>query len=321
MIYFAHATNDGVKDQINELRAIHGGAAIDAYWMIIERLCADEEPLPFGETRPEARTLSIFLQIKREKLLTYVATMLELGLLVNETREDENGEPVSCIWSKRVETQCAEIEKISESKRKNGRRGGRPKTEKNLQVSDENLPVSEKNLVLLNENLEKPSGFEKKPSGFENETYEKQTKTKTETKTKTSLSKERDKRETETANVSLSHRETNNEELRNSSPPPDFIPEVVTYLNETTGNNFRETSETRNLIKDRYNEGYNLDDFRRVIDVKTAQWQGSEEMARYLRPKTLFSSRNFENYVLEKEPQHGTSSYVTDDNPFPKEFN
>ena len=52
------------------------------------------------------------------------------------------------------------------------------------------------------------------------------------------------------------------------------------------------------LIRARYNEGYTLEDFIAVIDYKTSKWKGTE-WEKYLRPSTLFSAKNFENYVNE----------------------
>ena len=43
------------------------------------------------------------------------------------------------------------------------------------------------------------------------------------------------------------------------------------------------------------NEGFNLDDFKRVIDIKVDDWRGTE-FEKYLRPETLFGTK-FENYL------------------------
>lgn len=46
-------------------------------------------------------------------------------------------------------------------------------------------------------------------------------------------------------------------------------------------------------------EGYSVDDFKRVIDIKVAQWLNNPDMNAYLRPSTLFAPKNFENYLNE----------------------
>ena len=82
----------------------------------------------------------------------------------------------------------------------------------------------------------------------------------------------------------------------------DKIPykEIVEYLNEKANTKYRYTSEnTKKHIKARFNDGYTIDDFKKVIDIKTKEWLKTN-MEKYLRPETLFGSK-FENYVNQKE--------------------
>lgn len=73
--------------------------------------------------------------------------------------------------------------------------------------------------------------------------------------------------------------------------------EIVEYLNERTGSNYRYTTKkTKDLIKARFNEGFNLEDFKVVIDKKTMEWINDKEMNKYLRPETLFGTK-FESYL------------------------
>jgi hypothetical protein len=44
-------------------------------------------------------------------------------------------------------------------------------------------------------------------------------------------------------------------------------------------------------------EGFTVDDFKRVIDHKTAQWLNDPKMTEYLRPETLFCAKKFEGYL------------------------
>lgn len=88
--------------------------------------------------------------------------------------------------------------------------------------------------------------------------------------------------------------------------PPQYnikessIKEIIYYLNEVVGAKYRYQSKaTQRLIKARLNEGYTIDDFKAVIDKKTAKWKGTE-MEQYLRPETLFGTK-FEGYLNEKE--------------------
>jgi|GEM_PF-4841130 len=79
----------------------------------------------------------------------------------------------------------------------------------------------------------------------------------------------------------------------------DDIPyeEIINYLNEKTGKHFKaSTKATRRLIHARWSEGFRLEDFKRVIDNKVADWKDNPEMSKYLRPQTLFGTK-FEAYL------------------------
>jgi len=83
----------------------------------------------------------------------------------------------------------------------------------------------------------------------------------------------------------------------------DNIPysEIINYLNDKANKNFSAKSEAnKKLIRGRFNEGRTLEDFVHVINVKCQQWLDDPKMNEYLRPSTLFSQKNFENYVNEK---------------------
>lgn len=74
------------------------------------------------------------------------------------------------------------------------------------------------------------------------------------------------------------------------------VVEVIAYLNEKTGSSYRASSQTsQKLIKARLKEGYELADFKQVIDVKVAEWLHTS-FAKFLRPATLFGNK-FESYV------------------------
>lgn len=76
--------------------------------------------------------------------------------------------------------------------------------------------------------------------------------------------------------------------------------DVVDYLNKKADTNFKHTSKaTQTKIKARQNDGYALNDFYAVIDVKCSQWLNDKTMSKYLRPETLFGNK-FEGYLNEK---------------------
>ena len=74
------------------------------------------------------------------------------------------------------------------------------------------------------------------------------------------------------------------------------VAEVIAHLNEAAKVHYKaSTKDTRRHIIARLKEGYTVFDLCDVIDQKVEEWQGTP-MAKYLRPKTLFSPSNFESY-------------------------
>ncbi|WP_051891641.1 conserved phage C-terminal domain-containing protein [Lysinibacillus sphaericus] len=76
--------------------------------------------------------------------------------------------------------------------------------------------------------------------------------------------------------------------------------EIVNYLNQKANKNFKpNSSATKKLINARLNDGYTVEQFKKVIDLKVKQWLNNPDMQNYLRPSTLFNATNFENYCNE----------------------
>lgn len=79
----------------------------------------------------------------------------------------------------------------------------------------------------------------------------------------------------------------------------ETITEIIDYLNTKLGTRFKANNKsTQRHINARLNEGYTLEDFKTVIDIKTASWKGTD-MGKYLCPETLFSPK-FEKYLNER---------------------
>lgn len=99
------------------------------------------------------------------------------------------------------------------------------------------------------------------------------------------------------------------DELKKVSPKnyPIYIP--IQYLNQETGHAYKFIATHTKFIQARYKDGYTLEDFKKVIDTKVAQWKNNSQMAQYLRPKTLFSPSNFDSYLNEvpKQSQPGNN--------------
>lgn len=88
------------------------------------------------------------------------------------------------------------------------------------------------------------------------------------------------------------------------SGKPDHAPyqEILNYFNQQAGTSYRASSKaTQRLINARTNEGFTVDDFKKVIDIKVAAWKNDPKMSQYLRPQTLFSNK-FEGYLNEPMP-------------------
>ena len=73
----------------------------------------------------------------------------------------------------------------------------------------------------------------------------------------------------------------------------------VVYLNQVANKRFKFVDKTKRLLLARFKEGYTLEDFKQVIDIKTAEWKDSPEFSKYLRPETLFGTK-FDGYLNQK---------------------
>ncbi len=72
---------------------------------------------------------------------------------------------------------------------------------------------------------------------------------------------------------------------------------VLEYLNTKAEKAFQAVDANLKPIAARLQEGASIDDCKAVIDAKVSQWAGDEKMRDYLRPKTLFSPSNFQQYL------------------------
>lgn len=102
---------------------------------------------------------------------------------------------------------------------------------------------------------------------------------------------------------------TNNNTSNNNIVIPHK--EIIDYLNEKTGKGFRLVESNKKHITARWNEGYALEDFIKVIDNKTLDSKNPKGLfdPKYLQPSTLFGTR-FDQYLNqtislnEREPDY-----------------
>lgn len=76
---------------------------------------------------------------------------------------------------------------------------------------------------------------------------------------------------------------------------------IISYLNEKLGTSYRpEGKAIERLLNGRLEEGYTVDDFKKVIDNMVSEWGNDEKMQQYLRPSTLFTATHFPEYLNRK---------------------
>ena len=89
-----------------------------------------------------------------------------------------------------------------------------------------------------------------------------------------------------------------NSNTKNKEKENNIYSEIIKYLNEKANTNYRvSTKNTQSFIKARLKEGFTVEDFKKVIDIKAKSWVGTD-FEKYLRPVTLFGTK-FENYLNE----------------------
>ncbi len=133
--------------------------------------------------------------------------------------------------------------------------------------------------------------------------------TKSDSKSDLKAKQKRNKSETKATllykndNNGINGKNDKNGERRDSVKHHTILREqIINYLNTETGKHYLlTTSLTIKLIKARLKEGYSLDDFKKVIDVKIEEWKGrftkdGKNMEDWLRPQTLFGNK-FESYL------------------------
>jgi len=92
----------------------------------------------------------------------------------------------------------------------------------------------------------------------------------------------------------------------------EIIKDIVLFLNSICGTKYKSSGKkTKDLIKARLNEGFTLEDFKKVIKIKSEEWLNTH-MSKFLRPETLFSNK-FESYLNQKPTDN---NYVVKKNGF-----
>ena len=75
------------------------------------------------------------------------------------------------------------------------------------------------------------------------------------------------------------------------------VREIIAHLNEKTGTAFKPTTRAYiALIRARINDGYVVDDFKKVINNQCDEWLQNDQFSKFLRPQTLFGTK-FDSYL------------------------
>ena len=98
---------------------------------------------------------------------------------------------------------------------------------------------------------------------------------------------------------------TENTKTENNNNKLLICKEVISYLNLKAKKNFKvDTASHHKFIKARLKEGYTLEDFKKVVDIMSTKWIGTE-YEQYLQPQTLFGNKmdNYLNTTMPRRPQ------------------
>ena len=106
------------------------------------------------------------------------------------------------------------------------------------------------------------------------------------------------------------------DQIKKGNPKNYKLRFPIAYLNQVTEKNFQFVEKNTKLINSRLLEGYELEDFKTVVDIKFDEWKGTE-MAKYIRPETLFGTK-FDGYLNQIPVNQTNKNYVDDglDLPF-----
>jgi len=112
-------------------------------------------------------------------------------------------------------------------------------------------------------------------------------------------------------NTNKSIGELPNQERKKQNFKENIYTPVINYLNEKCCTSYKQSSiKTKACINARIKEGFTIENFKQVIDTKAAEWMNTD-MARYLRPETLFGTK-FESYLNQKGINDGSKPGVPD---------
>ena len=272
MKYFDHDTSAHKDDKVVLLRQRHGGAAVDAYWTILEYMYREETQIKPKKNPSVLPGLAFFLMVSVDDLKEWVNSMCELGLLESEA---DNGDLV--ISSPRAQATIDGYQNRVLVAKSNGRKGGRP-------------PKNKGKAACKNH-----SGFSEKPNETQVVSEIKPRQNQAETEAKPDANPE--KPEGEGEGEGEEKKKTREKEKPDGRARAAFVKACLDVFNEETGSQIAyvdpETQMRLRIIQD---TGRTLEDVRLVTKDKFSEWKDDPKMSKFIRPKTFFGDQ-FESYL------------------------
>lgn len=114
------------------------------------------------------------------------------------------------------------------------------------------------------------------------------------------------KRHDNDSEATQKHTNKNDKNVKNEKEKIPYK-EIILYLNEKAGTKYKHSAQgNQKHISARWNDGYRLDDFKKVIDYCCTEWKGKifangQKGDDYLQPSTLFNGKFDER--LNKTPK------------------
>lgn len=119
----------------------------------------------------------------------------------------------------------------------------------------------------------------------------------------------------DTDNITSINNTRKNIKPLSGSDEPDYTTYttvIVDYLNSKASSHYKASSaKTKRLIHTRIKDGFSVDDFKHVINTKTAEWLNTD-MEKFIRPETLFGTK-FESYLNQKTSKPKSDVYQDSD--------
>lgn len=84
--------------------------------------------------------------------------------------------------------------------------------------------------------------------------------------------------------------------------------EVINHLNTVCGRKFALNQSNKKFVRGRLDEGYTVEDCKKVIDTMNKQWTGN--MRTYLRPETLFNATKFQTYINMEDDEVSNTEMI-----------